>query len=647
MDLFPQKSGEAITQNEVAEMDTEEIKRVKHKTMRWIQRGKKRFHFSSGTENLKMRIENLRFGQETEVEDCYREFFDKFDNNVFKLAYRVKVGDICGNTARDYFVKYEIGKEKIYVPLCIYLDRVRRMKNTGSNRHKKRNSEWDDLIGKMEKSVSVTDLENTGEYAMAYHTFGEERRLFLEEWQSAISPMNRMLMEHQELRTRKRGKGFWIGSASLVNIVFIVFSFLFYKKINWIEVSLPFLVKIILHFVPLAFLIPLFCGVPGRIKKRKEQNSYICAALRCCERSRSESDEEMKQLITAAQSFLWVACKEKLELRKWLKCRRAFRKPSKEWLSPFDIRDGLNNVVHESGTGCCPTIPKIINFVKKNSVRIQKVVGICAFLLLMLPSLYELIRSARLETAEEAETVEESIVAVFGEDEEETQSDVEIEGAAKAGWEGYRVADGVQLNIREGPGDFYQIWHSYENGEEVTVIDEKRLGNQLWYRIEYEDKDNAWINRKYLKRIYPDEIEIASITTLNGMKNFNNLCDGYLSNSVSFHMSDIFSEGGVGIIIRLSEKVFVDSFIVYTGTYFENDFDLYGKVSKIILDFGDGEEKAYDINTELDFEGYRIELDKPVETSQITMRLVDAVEGTIYKETACLEEIVVLGRKSE
>lgn len=609
-------------------METGDIIRIKIMTMQWVKKEINRYHFPDDKIYLKESIENLVFDRENDVLCCYKKFIQQFDNNIFNLLYRIKSNKVCCECTKGYFVKYKIGNDVIYIPFKIYLDKENG-KRTPDNR-------WNELIGKLEADAQTEALQYTGKYAMACQTFLDERRNFFAEYrQEFVDVFAESLEKYSDLNKAIDYRGEH-GLYVLSMIICIIAAMgLYCLGIYLYEKLLKSFAAI---FVPMVIFTFLGVGISflfKRFRLEKKRKKHMLSVQKVVEGDQAAEKEEIEKMLAAVNTFWdWEKEQKGFRFRDWVKCVKAYHVSVKERYLLSEIKgkllrelDNLHKEKRETGKA-----GEISEMFWPGSVFI--VVGT-----LLLISLF-----IRLGIGNEKKNVCETEVIASGESSEQPQTNAEDKNDLQEGINGtYKVAEGIQLRVRSGPGQYYPEVGLYENGESVTVLDAKENEKALWFKIEYEGKENAWVNRKWLKRIYPGEVEISSIVALNGAKdNLDMLHQGYLSKAAFFSVDDILSGNGVEVLIMLAQKAKIKSLIIYTGNYKDFEFDLYGKISKVTVDFGDGEEIPYDIDTCLNFEGCTIPAKEPIETSMITIRLLDIEEGEMYKNIACLEEIIVL-----
>lgn len=101
----------------------------KSDVMKFIKRNLKNYEFPSEKNGLKQKIAALSFGKNRkssweQVEECYQEFFDCLDNNIFYSRFGIENTHINGITCRKVTGHFVFCEDKnLYIPICEFKNR--------------------------------------------------------------------------------------------------------------------------------------------------------------------------------------------------------------------------------------------------------------------------------------------------------------------------------------------------------------------------------------------------------------------------------------------------------------------------------------------------------------------------------------------
>lgn len=193
----------------------------------------------------------------------------------------------------------------------------------------------------------------------------------------------------------------------------------------------------------------------------------------------------------------------------------------------------------------------------------------------------------------------------------------------------------------------------------VEIVFEEWTGDMkksVWGKFYSERKKRyAWINRKTVRKVYADELTIASCTVGDGNENNEALYDGYLQSTVSCPIQRAMEQEPY--IFTMQEQAFLTNLIIYSGNYDRGNYKASGMATELRLEISGTDlygrsrhiDQVIELKRDYDLGGVWVTLDQGILTKQFSVQILDVEAGSgsasYLKDYVHISEITALGKK--
>lgn len=599
----------------------DELDELRVETMKWIQQNLKDYDFPQRSSELQREIGKLSFPCDDEkLKECCDRFFSGFDNDIFCFAYGLQRREdhrITGRKLYHYFVHYK--NADIYVPLGIYLEAMRP------------DAAWDEW----KQNIDMLEQEEYGAGAADQFRFRAARDTFESEWEKVRDELRNypscadiITKKDKFQKSNRWRKRLLIGSVILLLASVIMYIFSFPK-----ELCVALAIVSLLTFFLIVF--SKETGIALWILSLYNEFQFVTNIKPLYESNYPELLEEMFRCIDKMRRpkhvYDLASVREHLE---------NLEKQLDDWNHEEEERKERWRIRKQ----CIKSASSVLAV-----VLLVMIIFVCEWFLPIQPTNQGLIAEEAPEGGSaNADSGESYVVSGNdGEKNEVSEDMTEEESDPTSFW--YQVM-AERANIRTEPVDGKEKVVS--GNPKVSVSDTSGSPESgLWYRIRLPGGEEGWMNRKLLKRLYSNEVSVKEGYTSNRGRSAYNFYDGYIQSYCQFSGKDVEQEEE--IILTLEKETVIDRIILYSGNYNNNDYERYGKISKIEIGTDSAEEswQEVDLYKDYDVEGQDITWEDDTPTDRITIRLKEMKPGTdlssATRNIACLSEIIVLEREPD